>query len=323
MIDAIPALKYLPNGFPGTAFKEMARKWTKINQAVSEIPYSFVRQQMASGNHRSLPVSRLVQKSSDGDAKESNLSRDDEHAIKWTAATLYSAGADTVVPSLTNFILAMIMFPEVQRKAQEEIDRVTGTERLPGFLDRGKLPYIAGVVKEINRWSPVAPLGIPHLADGDLLYNDHLIPKGAILVPAVWWFLHDPEVYLEPNSFNPERYLEPRNEPDPMNVAFGFGRRICPGRYFSDSTIFLTVSQTLAVFNISKAVDDQGMEIEVKLEATPGVVNHPVDFPYKITPRNAKKANIVRAIEIEHPQEESDASLLRGATIDAYSDVLH
>lgn len=185
----------------------------------------------------------MVQKSSNGDPAESNLSRDDEHAVKGIAATLYgAAAADTVVPRLTNFILAMIMTPEVQRKAQEEMDCVTGNERLPGFLDRGNLPYIESVVKEIHRWSPIPPFGMPHLADADLVYKDHLIPKGAVLVPAVWWFLYDPEVYINPSPFSPERYLEPRNELDPMNVAFVFGRRIFPGRYSSDSTIFLTVA---------------------------------------------------------------------------------
>ncbi|KAH8736210.1 cytochrome P450 [Ilyonectria robusta] len=189
------------------------------------------------------------------------------------------------------------MTPEVQRKAQEEMDCVTGNERLPGFLDRGNLPYIESVVKEIHRWSPIPPFGMPHLADADLVYKDHLIPKGAVLVPAVWWFLYDPEVYINPSPFSPERYLEPRNELDPMN--------------------------TLAAFNISKAVDEQGLEIEAKLEATPGIVNHLADFLYNNALRNTEQAELIQAIEIELPQEESDVSLLKGATIDAYSDVLH
>ncbi|KAH6995922.1 hypothetical protein BKA56DRAFT_666203 [Ilyonectria sp. MPI-CAGE-AT-0026] len=91
-----------------------------------------------------------------------------------------------------------------------------------------------------------------------------------------------------------------------MNAAIGFGLRICPGRYFSDSTIFLTVARTLAAFNISEAVDEQGLEIEAKPEAILGI-----------------QAELIRAIEIEHPREESHVSLLKGATIDAYSDVLH
>ena len=53
----------------------------------------------------------------------------------------------------------MIMYPEVQRKAQEEIDRVIGNDRLPTLADQPNLPYVEAVAKEVLRWNPVAPLG--------------------------------------------------------------------------------------------------------------------------------------------------------------------
>jgi cytochrome P450 len=298
-VDIIPALKYLPDGFPGTAFKETARRWKKHNQAVAEIPYSFVLRQMATRSYRPSYVSNMVQQCSNGNTEALKLSYDDEHAIKWTAAVMYAAGSDTTVATLKAFFLAMTMFPEVQRKAQEEIDGVTGADRLPCFEDRNRLPYIEGVVKEAFRWSPVAPMGFPHVVSENTIYNGYLIPKGATLLPAVWWFLHDPEVYIDPSSFNPQRYLEPRNEPDPKTVAFGYGRRICPGRYFADSGVFISIVQILASFNITKMVDEHGKEIEVTLGAIPGQMNFPEDFPYKIMPRSAKQAELLTSIEID------------------------
>jgi cytochrome P450 len=56
-------------------------------------------------------------------------------------------------------MLAMILYPEVQEKARQEIDSVIGRGRLPDFNDRGSLPYIEACVKEVLRWNPVAPLG--------------------------------------------------------------------------------------------------------------------------------------------------------------------
>jgi cytochrome P450 len=53
----------------------------------------------------------------------------------------------------------MTLYPEVQRKAREEIDRVVGQDRLPNYKDRSSLPYIEAVLKEVLRWNPVAPLG--------------------------------------------------------------------------------------------------------------------------------------------------------------------
>jgi cytochrome P450 len=80
----------------------------------------------------------------------------------------------------------MTLFPEAQRKAQEELDRVIGTSRLPTFEDRKNLPYIDAVVKETFRWHPLAPLGLPHMTDEDDVINGYLIPKGSILIPNIW-----------------------------------------------------------------------------------------------------------------------------------------
>jgi len=57
------------------------------------------------------------------------------------------------------FLLAMVLHPEVQAKAQAEIDRVVGKNRLPDFDDRSALPYLDAVLRETLRWHPVAPMG--------------------------------------------------------------------------------------------------------------------------------------------------------------------
>ncbi|KAI0849538.1 O-methylsterigmatocystin oxidoreductase [Daldinia vernicosa] len=309
LVDAIPALNYLPTGFPGTGFKKTARLFNKINQMATEVPFAFVQRQIAIGSHRPSFVANLVQQAKDGDVGGANLDRDKDD-IKWTAAMLYNGGLDTTVALLSGFFLALVMFPQVQCKAQEEIDRVVGIERLPGFQDRDKLPYIEAVVKEAFRWWPSAPLGFPHVVSEDTTYKGHFIPKGATLFPGIWWFCHDPEVYEEPTVFNPDRYLEPRNEPSPYNEIFGYGRRVCPGRHLSDSSVFLTIAQTLAVFTIRKVLDKEGRQTEVKLEATPGLINLPVEFPYEILPRSMNHEDLIRSLEVQQPWEESDAGLL-------------
>jgi hypothetical protein len=61
---------------------------------------------------------------------------------------------------METFILAMTLYPEVQRKAQAEIDRVIGNSRLPDYSDQDELPYVDAVLKEVLRWHPVTPLGM-------------------------------------------------------------------------------------------------------------------------------------------------------------------
>lgn len=88
--------------------------------------------------------------------------------------------------AIETFFLAMTLFPEVQRKAQEEIDRVLGPGRLPTMADRPRLPFTDAVVKEVLRWHPVAPMGIPHMSSEDDNYNGYFIPKGSLLLANIW-----------------------------------------------------------------------------------------------------------------------------------------
>jgi cytochrome P450 len=64
------------------------------------------------------------------------------------------------VSAIYGLFLAFTMYPDVQRRAQEEVDRVIGAERLPGLADRDKLEYIDAVVKEVHRWNIVGPIGM-------------------------------------------------------------------------------------------------------------------------------------------------------------------
>ncbi|KAM3537513.1 hypothetical protein ARSEF1564_009567 [Beauveria bassiana] len=169
-VDVVPALKYVPEGFPGASFKKKARQLNKTIQDTVDVPYSFVRRRMATGNYRPSYVSKLVQQCS-ANSPAFQLSSDDEH-----------------VHTLRSFILAMVLFPAVQRRAQEETDCVVGDGSLPQFEDREKLPYIDAVVKEALRWSPVIPMGIPHVMAEERIYKNYIIQKGSILLPAsgIW-----------------------------------------------------------------------------------------------------------------------------------------
>jgi cytochrome P450 len=88
---------------------------------------------------------------------------------------------------MTTFFLAMSKFPEFQQKAQEEIDRVVGTDRLPDYEDRSKLPYVEALLKETFRWHPIAPIGVPHVTTKDDSCGGYSIPKGAMIIPNIWY----------------------------------------------------------------------------------------------------------------------------------------
>jgi len=220
-----------------------------------------------------------------------SLSEADEAFISAVAGISFIAGADTTVSTLLTFILGMIFNPDVQRLAQEEIDRVVGLDRLPDFEDRKDLPYVEAVCKESMRWQSVTPFGVPHMLTEDDTYNGYFFPAGTIVVPNQWAMLHDPNEYPEPFSFKPERFLSQDGRSparDPTKIAFGFGRRICPGRHMADNTTFLNIASILAVFNISKAVRRDGTLIEPKIKYISSLVSHPEPFECKIIPRSER-----------------------------------
>ncbi|GAO15621.1 uncharacterized protein UV8b_04798 [Ustilaginoidea virens] len=299
MVDVVPALKLVP----GLAFKATARQFRAVNDLVSNAPYRFVRKQMAAGAHCPSFVSCLVEENTrSGDR---TLDPTSEQDIKDAAGILYGGGADTTAGVLGAFALAMAMFPEVQRKAQREIDAVVGPDRLPGLQDQERLPYVSAVAKEALRWFPVAPVNTTHATTDDIHYKGYLIPKGAYLLVSLWWLTRDPETHPSPESFDPERYLAPRNEPDPADIVFGYGRRICPGRFLAEQSLFVTIARLLATFTLAGV---QGEE-QPRLEFTPGLVSHPVKFPLKVEPRSERHAQLVRA-GADWSLDKSDAGAL-------------
>ncbi|KAL6711774.1 hypothetical protein ACN47E_002817 [Coniothyrium glycines] len=309
LVDVMPFLQYLPDWLPGAGFKSIARQMKEQLRTTTEQPYEFVKQQLAAGTAKTSFLSQAIQ--------DIGADAQMEHIHKWSASSMYLGGADTTVSAIMTFFLAMMLYPDVQRKAQEELDRVLGSA-LPMSGDRDRLPYIWAVVQETHRWHPVAPMAIPHAATKEDVIRGYRIPKNALLLPNNWWFTHDPAVYPDPETFHPERFITTAThaaEPDPRTWTFGYGRRVCPGRYVADNALFVTIAQALSVFSIEKARDAQGKVIEPQVQFEPGVVSHPLAYQTSIRPRSAQHEKRIRDAETAYPWEESDAGAVRGIKV--------
>ncbi|KAF9738883.1 hypothetical protein PMIN02_001195 [Paraphaeosphaeria minitans] len=304
MVDVLPFLRYLPEWVPGTGFKGVARRMAVQLAQCTNQPYQFVKQQMREKRHKTSFLSQCIQ--------DIGSDTEKEFLHKWAALALYLGGADTTVSALMTFFLAMTVFPEVQKKAQEELDRVIGPSCLPVTTDKPSLPYIEACMLETHRWHQVLPMGLPHMSTEEDICRGYRIPKGAILLPNNWHFTHDSAVYPDPMAFRPERFITTathKAETDPRTFIFGYGRRICPGRYVADNAVFITIAQSLAVFEVRKAVEG-GREVEPKVEFEPGAISHPMPFKCDIRPRSGEHERLVREAEREYPWEESDAKEL-------------
>ncbi|KAH7910744.1 cytochrome P450 [Hygrophoropsis aurantiaca] len=286
LVDIIPALKYVPDWFPGASFKQFAKASEKLVTELVEIPHEFVKEQMAAGIAPNSLTSHLL--------SDDDLDSEQEHSIKWSAFSMYAGGSDTTVSSVYGFFLAMTLYPEVQAKAQAELDSVVGTDRLPTLEDLPALPYTAALCKEVLRWNVVTPLTSYHVATQDDMYEGYLIPKGSYIFANIWHLLNDEHKYPNPEEFNPERFLGPNPQADPRDFCFGFGRRICPGLHLAEASVFISCAMSLAVFDIRKAVEN-GVAITPEVKFTDGAICHPRPFKCSITPRSAKAEGLIIA----------------------------
>ena len=136
--------------------------------------------------------------------------------------------------------------------AQAELDEVVGSARPPTFADIPSLPYIRAMVKETLRWSLTVPFGVPHATSADDWYKGMFIPKGTVCLQNMRVINSEPDVFgSDAAQFNPARYLDRSRQVELLDgredghLAFGFGRRICPGRYVAEGTLAIDIATLL------------------------------------------------------------------------------
>jgi cytochrome P450 len=299
LIDGFPFLRYLPEAL--LPAKANIRRALQLGHTVHMENWYAVKKNIANGTLGPCLSIGLAR------AQEKDEGLTDEEAA-YTVGNIFEGGMETTSSTLYAFIQAMLLFPDVQAKPQEEIDRVVGSERPPVMADAVNLPYIRRCVKELVRWFPVGPLGaVPHACTRDDEYMGYKIPKGAPVILNAWAIMTDPERYPEPRRFNPDRFSEDNDDvsmaemaahPDPSKrdtVGFGAGRRICPGMHVADRSMFLGVSGILWAFSITPKQDAEGQDILPDPDnlIVGGIAARPEPFVANILPRDGK-AGIVK-----------------------------
>ncbi|EJD46840.1 cytochrome P450 [Auricularia subglabra TFB-10046 SS5] len=291
IVDWIPALKYIPTWFPGAGFKRQALVWRRQVERMLHAPLDLVKSQIAAEKPVPSIAAELLQNGLNGQPVP-------EEVIRNSASIAYAAGSETTSTTLLFFMLAMLLNPEKQRLAQDELTRVVGPNRLPEFNDRQSLPYVEALMLEVFRMYPVFRIGLPRRVMSDDVFQGMRIPKGATIIPNAWGMLHDERLYPQPHSFMPERFLKDGEldptVPDPRGPVFGWGRRFCLGRPHADKTVWLAVATTLACFDIRKKKDADGAEIAPNQEMRSGMLVSPEPFQCDLVPRSRAVEQVVQ-----------------------------
>ncbi|PCH44804.1 cytochrome P450 [Wolfiporia cocos MD-104 SS10] len=308
LVDLFPSLEYIPVWFPCIQWRETATTARKLLDCLRNEPFEYTRSQMSEGHSlSSFTAQNLI----------AAKTKEEEELVKDAATALYAGGSDTTVSAVCSLFLAMMCNTEAQAKAHDELDRVIGSGRLPSLRDRDQLPYVNAICLEVLRWNPVAPAGVAHRLSDNVILDDYLLPKDAIIITNIWKLMHDATKYSDPLQFKPERFLQvggTQPEPDPRNIAFGSGRRVSElllGMHLADATLFIVCAMSLAVFNITKPIEN-GAVIEPEIEYTNGTISHPHPFRCSIKPRSERAESLLLSLTVIGERDAEVQGLKRG-----------
>ncbi|KAF5374375.1 hypothetical protein D9758_004547 [Tetrapyrgos nigripes] len=301
IVDILPILEKLPLCL--SQWKQEAQREFKRFTSRFEEMFLEVKKKVASG-HEQYPSFCVTL--SENQTKQ-NMSDSD---CAWLAGALYSAGHETTATTMLWFIFSMILFPETQKRAQDELDRVVGSSRLPSFSDLKHLPYIQAILKEILRWRPAVPTGLPHIPIEDDFYDGYFIPKGTMCIPCIWAINRDPDVYgLDGDNFRPERHLDQnshlKDETNEGHVTYGFGQRTCAGRYVANNSLFIQMATVLWTMKLEPLKDSKGQPVvpDVDAEEANGIFTRPPPFQFTASPRFPDSEALIQQARDEIMQE--------------------
>ena len=174
---------------------------------------------------------------------------------------MLTGGTDTTSTTVEWAMAELMLHPEEMKRAQGELETVIGPNRLVQESDIPNLPYLQAIVKEAYRMHPAAPLALPRLSTEASTIGGYNLPPNTYLTLNIFAIHRDPSVYDDPETFNPQRFVE-RPDLNPTSgynsyqlIPFSAGRRMCPAAALGDLMTSLLLAHLLHTFDWSLPED--------------------------------------------------------------------
>ncbi|KAI9282686.1 cytochrome P450 [Sporodiniella umbellata] len=231
------------------------------------------------------------------DSEKESLGLDNNDIIVILLDAIVGA-VDTISYAMSFSLATLCHHPEWQRKIAREIDDfVKKNNRMPMYTERQHLPITLAVMKEMFRYRSSSSLGLAHRATEDIVYQDYIIPKDTILISNNVTTNHSSSFFKEPEKFNPERFLgDIRSLHSSSNgninnrevFTFGWGRRICPGIYLSETEIFCWMCHLFYRCTVEPIVSSTGEKVYPDIDSLIeyGGIIAPVPFEVRLVTRS-------------------------------------
>ncbi|KAJ4848864.1 hypothetical protein Tsubulata_036349 [Turnera subulata] len=184
-----------------------------------------------------------------------------DELIRNLMLVLLTAGTSTSIMTMEWTLSLLLNNPEVMKKAQIEIDKCVGHERLIDETDVDRLPYLRSIIKEAMRMHPAVPLLIPHESSKECVVGGFRIPRGTILLVNAWGIQNDPNIWENPTTFRPKRFQETEEVKEALRfLPFGYGRRSCPGEGLALRMMGLALGSLIQCFQW-KGIGDKTVDM--------------------------------------------------------------
>ncbi|KAK7412966.1 hypothetical protein VNO78_04762 [Psophocarpus tetragonolobus] len=240
--DYLPFLRWFD-------FQNLEKRLKSINKRFDTFLDALILQQRSSNHPHNTMIHHLLL------LQQSQPHYYTDQIIKGLVLAMLFAGTDSTAVTLEWSLSNLLNHPEIFKKARDELDTHIGQERLVSEADLPKLSYLKKIILETLRLHPPAPLAIPHVASEDIIIGGFNVPQDTLVMVNIWAMHRDPLLWKEPTCFKPERFDEEGLEK--KVIAFGMGRRACPGEGLALQNVGLTLGLLIQCFDWKRVSEEE------------------------------------------------------------------
>jgi cytochrome P450 len=252
-VDSLPALRFLPS------FHRSVKNMLEFNRRLFAIVDNGIKMSDVDSF-----VQRYVELEND---------RLDHEQLRYIVRDLMLAGTETSASTLLWALgeLAQPVGKRIQARMQAEIDGRVPRDKLPSLSDRQHLPYVEATILELMRLRTVVPLALTHVTCCDTSIDGYFIPAGTMVLPNLYSVHMDPEVWENPDQFQPERFLDKSRKKiigKERIIPFSIGRRSCLGELLAQQEIFLFLTAIIQNFTVEPPPGCDSFQLREKISIT-------------------------------------------------------
>ena len=290
VLDTFPWVRFLGN----RSFKYMKSTWDNVsilwqNEVLDKLGTWDLE---SSTSDQSLPVAQALFAFENCTGK--NTVQINDMFKKACCIQVVLAGVVSTTCSMLSLLNILVHHPDIQAKIQEEIDDVLG-ERIIGLDHQVNMPFTKATIFELHRYCSIVPINVAHKSLQDTTLADYVISKGTLILLNFWALHHDEQLWNDPFSFKPERFLDengrlfPADHPNRKHLlAFSAGPRVCIGEALAQSRIFLWIVSLLQKFTLKPAGDRAEVPCDPR-SYVPEFALKPQPYKMRLIARNPKQ----------------------------------